>query len=101
MGVDFDSNYERIRTLSNIADYNYLLPGKTILIPCTSAPKSGPYYKIMKHTFVTGDTVYDLCNAYGLDYTNNVAFLQRLNNRDNMATFYVGQSIYMPVYVAG
>ena len=44
---------------------------------------------------------YDLCNSYGLDYTSNVMFLQRLNNRDNMATFYVGQSIYMPVYMAG
>ena len=78
-----------------------LMPGKTILIPTDSAPSSGPYYKIMKHTFVTGDTVYDLCNSYGLDYTSNVMFLQRLNNRDNMATFYVGQSIYMPVYMAG
>ena len=101
MGVDFDANAERIRQLSNITNFNYLMPGKVVLIPTASAPKSGSYYKIMKHTFVTGDTVYDLCNSYGLDYTSNVMFLQRLNNRDNMATFYVGQSIYMPVYMAG
>ena len=101
LGVNFDANAFRIQTLSNIGDFTYLMPGKKILIPATKIPKNEPYYKIMKHTFVTGDTVYDLCAAYGLDYTNNVAFLQRLNNRDNMATFYVGQSIYMPVYVAG
>lgn len=101
MGVDFMSNYDRIMQLSNIASYNYILPGKVILIPSTAYPSSGPYYKIMKHTLVAGDTVYDLCLKYGLNYNNNITFLQRLNNRDNMTTFYVGQTIYMPLYVAG
>jgi len=100
MGVDFMSNYDRIMQLSNIASYNYLLPGKVILIPSTTYPSSGPYYKIMKHTLVAGDTVYDLCVKYGLNYNNNVTFLQRLNNRENMTTFYVGQAIYLPLYVA-
>lgn len=101
LGVDFMSNYDRIMRLSNITNYNYLLPGKEILIPSTAYPASGPYYKIMKHTLVAGDTVYDLCLKYGLNYNNNIAFLQRLNDRNDMASFYVGQVIYMPLYVAG
>ena len=101
LGVDFMANYDRIMQLSNIANYNYMLPGKLVLIPSTTYPSSGPYYKIMAHTLVAGDTVYDLCIRYGLDYTSNAAFLQRLNNRDNLATYYVGQTVYMPLYVAG
>ncbi len=101
LGVDFMANYDRIMQLSNITNYNNLLPGKLILVPSTTYPASGPYYKIMAHTLVAGDTVYDLCARYGLDYTSNAAFLQRLNNRDNLATFYVGQIVYMPQYVAG
>lgn len=101
MGVDFMSNYDRIMQLSNIADYNYLLPGKVILVPSTAYPPSGPYYKVMAHTLVAGDTVYGLCGQYGLDYTSNAAFLQRLNNRNDLSTFYVGQTLYLPVYVAG
>ena len=101
MGVDFMSNYDRIMQLSNIADYNYLLPGKVILVPSTAYPSSGPYYKIMAHTLVAGDTVYGLCAQYGLDYSSNAAFLQRLNNRNDLSTFYVGQTLYLPVYVAG
>lgn len=101
LGVDYMANYDRIMQLSNITSYNYLLPGKLILVPSTTYPASGPYYKIMKHTLVSGDTVYDLCLKYGLDYNSNVAFLQRLNGRDNMTTFYVGQAIYLPLYVAG
>lgn len=99
--VDFMTNYDRIMELSNITSYNYLLPGKEILIPSTTYPASGPYYKVMKHILVAGDTVYNLCLKYGLDYNSNVAFLQRLNGRDNMTTFYVGQAIYLPLYVAG
>ena len=99
LGVDFMSNYDRIMQLSNISNYNYLMPGKVILIPSTTYPASGPYYKIMAHTLVAGDTVYGLCQRYGLDYSSNATFLQRLNNRDNLATFYVGQVVYMPLYV--
>jgi hypothetical protein len=101
LGVDFMSNYDRIMQLSNIADYNYLLPGKVVLVPSTTYPASGPYYKIMAHTLVAGDTVYGLCTQYGLDYTSNAAFLQRLNNRNDLSTFYVGQTLYLPLYVSG
>jgi hypothetical protein len=36
---------------------------------------------------------------YGLNYNNNITFIQRLNNRDNMATYYVARR-HMPLYVA-
>lgn len=100
-GVDFSANDAAIQRLNGISSYTYLMPGRTILIPSTTYPSSGPYYKIMAHKLVAGDTVYDLCQRYGLSYENNLTFLQRLNNRDNLATYYVGQTIYMPLYVAG
>ena len=99
--IDFDTYSARIAQLNNIANYNYMYPGTLVLLPSTTYPSSGPYYKIMAHTLVAGDTVYDLCTKYGLDYNANIEFIQRLNNRDNMSAYYVGQTIYMPVYVAG
>ena len=101
LGVDFSSNDATIRKINNITNYNYMMPGKVILIPTKTVPGSGSYYKIMAHKLVAGDTVYGLCLTYGLSYENNITFLQRLNNRDNLATYYVGQTIYMPLYVAG
>ena len=100
-GVDFAANDAAIQRLNPSISYNYMVPGNVILIPTTKYPSSGPYYKIMAHQLVAGDTVYGLCLTYGLSYENNVAFLQRLNNRDNLATYYVGQTIYMPLYVVG
>ena len=99
--VDFAENDAMIQRLNPSVSYSYLLPGNIILIPSTTYPASGSYYKIMAHKIVSGDTVYDLCLTYGLSYENNITFLQRLNNRDNLATYYVGQTIYMPLYVAG
>ena len=99
--VDFAANDATIQRLNPSVSYSYLIPGNIILIPSTSYPSSGPYYKIMAHKLVAGDTVYGLCLTYGLSYESNITFLQRLNNRDNLATYYVGQTIYMPLYVAG
>ena len=99
--MDFSSNDATIRKINNITNYNYMMPGKVILIPTKTVPGSGSYYKIMAHKLVAGDTVYGLCLTYGLSYENNITFLQRLNNRDNLATYYVGQTLYMPLYVAG
>ena len=100
-GVDFATSDAAIQRLNPSISYNYMVPGNIILIPTTTYPSSGPYYKIMAHQLVAGDTVYGLCLTYGLSYENNVTFLQRLNNRNNLATYYVGQTIYMPLYVAG
>ena len=100
--IDFAESDASIQRLNPGLSYNYMVPGNIILIPTTTYPPSGPYYKIWAHTLAAGETVYDLClNAYGLSYVNNVTFLQRLNNRDNLAAYYVGQTIYMPEYISG
>lgn len=99
--IDFDKNAARISQLNGIVNYNYMFPGTVVLLPTTTFPKSGPYYKIMAHTIVAGDTVYDLCARYGLQYDSVADFIRRINQRDNMQSYYVGETIYMPVYVAG
>ena len=102
LGLNLTWDYaNRVAQLNNLASINTIYPGKLLLFPSTVYPKSGPYYKVMAHTLVAGDTVYDLCLKYGLNYTTNAAFLQRLNNRNNLASYYVGEVIYMPMYVPG
>ena len=66
--VDFAANDAAIQRLNPSVSYSYLLPGNIILIPSTTYPSSGPYYKIMAHKLVAGDTVYGLCLTYGLSY---------------------------------
>lgn len=101
MGIDYMTVYDRVKSLSNISDLNWVKPGTVLLVPSTVYPASGPYYKIMKHTFVAGETVWGLCEKYGLNYWDNVQFIQRLNNRNDLSGYFAGQTIYMPLYVAG
>ena len=102
MGLDFVAISGQISALNGITYFNGVQAGQKILIPTKSVP-SGPYYRVMKHTLALGDTVYGLCSAYGIDLAANTDLLQRLNNKTNILTdlFYVGQTIYLPVYVAG
>ncbi len=101
LGLDFYKVSDQIMKINNIASYNYLVAGTTLWIPVTSCPTSGDYYKVAAHTIAAGDTVYNLCQTYGIDYNTNAAFIQRLNNRNDLTTFYVGQTLYLPVYVKG
>ena len=100
MGVDFNALQFKIAQYSGITNYSYLLPGKTILIPMKTVP-TGSYYKVMAHTVAAGDTVYNLCVSYGLNYFTYSSLIQALNSTTSLTNFYVGQTLYLPVYVSG
>ena len=91
---------QKIMKYSNLTNLNWVNVGQLLYIPTTTYPAAGtPYYKIMAHELVSGDTVYGLCETYGLKYLDNVGLIQRLNGRDDLSTYYVGDTIYMPVLV--
>ena len=99
LGIDFYAKSDQIMKINNIASYNYMYAGKVLWLPVSACP-AAPYYKVMAHTIAAGDTVYDLCLTNGIDYSANADFIQRLNNRTDLTSFYVGQTLYLPVYVA-
>ncbi len=100
LGVDFSSNDATIRKINNITNYNYMMPGKVILIPTKTVPDSGSYYKIMAHKIVSGDTLYALCASYGLDYYAYSKLISLLNPNAAYYNLLPGNILYMPQYVA-
>ena len=100
LGVDFSSNDATIRKINNITNYNYMMPGKVILIPTKTVPGSGSYYKIMAHKIVSGDTLYALCASYGLDYYAYSKLISLLNPNAAYYNLLPGNILYMPQYVA-
>ena len=97
LGVDFSSNDATIRKINNITNYNYMMPGKVILIPTKTVPDSGSYYKIMAHKIVSGDTLYALCASYGLDYYAYSKLISLLNPN---AAYYNLLPRQYPLYAA-
>lgn len=97
LGIDFDSNSERIKKLNNITNYNRVAAGKVLLLPSTKAPASGSCVKIVAHKVVSGDTAYGICQSYGISYDSSLAMMKILNNKDDFSSIKVGQILYLPV----
>ena len=97
LGVDFDSNADKIKQLSGITNYYHIPVGKKIVIPSLTAPAGSSVTAIIAHKVVGGETVGALCNKYGLDFAKVQAQLKALNSTDNLNRIRVGQTFYLPV----
>ncbi len=97
LGVDFDSNADTIKQLSQIENWYKVPVGKTLIVPSLSAPAGSTYTAIVAHKVVGGETVGSICSSYGIDYGKTQAQLKALNSTDNLNVIRVGQTFYLPV----
>jgi hypothetical protein len=76
---------------------NYLIANTKIWLPVKNQPTATPYYKLIQHKIVLGDTMYGLCDANGISYWDTIELIRNINfNKDNLI---VGLDILLPVYV--
>jgi len=96
--------YEQIADLLTKFNKNYnitfnannIIAGHKIWFPVTTQP-AAPYYKLVQHQIVAGDTMYGLCEANGIAYWDYIKLIEAINlNANNLI---VGQSLLLPVYV--
>ena len=83
-GIDFDNNLNLIAKINNITNYNYMMPGKQLWLPSTTATTAAPYYSLLAHTLAAGETPASLCQSYGVDYNASYNLLSALNNNLNV-----------------
>ena len=123
MGIDFAKNYEFITKTNNITNYSTLPVGKVLTLPAPgkvltyTAPAAtntntnatanvntlpdlsgGDVVSsyIISHTLQSGETVYKVCNNYGISYQQNANTITKLNNITNYAKLKVGQVLLLP-----
>ncbi len=97
MGINFHENSDLIMKVNSIKSWNRLFVGRTIMLPSTKAPASGACTVVVAHKVVGGDTVYTLCQKYGISYKDSLEMLQILNKKENLAVIKVGQILLMPI----
>ena len=97
LGVDFDSNADTIKQLSQIDNWYRVPVGKNLIVPSLKAPAGSSYTAIVAHKVVGGETVGSICSSYGVDYGKTQAQLKALNSTDNLNVIRVGQTFYLPV----
>ncbi len=97
MGINFHENSDLIMKVNSIKSWNRLFVGRTIMLPDTKAPASGSCVAVVAHKVVAGDTVYTLCQKYGISYKDSLEMLQILNKKENLAVIKVGQVVFIPI----
>ena len=96
-GIKFDANANTISKLNNITNWTSLKVGQVLLLPSTTPPASGEYYKVVAHKVVSGDTVVAICSANGIEYGKNIEMLKALNNKTDLTSIKVGETFYVPI----
>ena len=84
---------EIIRGINGLSDLNGMQAGRTYLFP--SASSAGAAYAVYSHVVVSGDSVANLCKAYGVDYGKVSTILQGLNPKTNLAAIRTGSKILL------
>ena len=73
--IDFSANIDTIGKINSITNYNYMMPGKVLWLPTSTASSTESYYSLLSHTLVSGETPAALCQSYGIDYNSNYKLL--------------------------
>lgn len=96
-GMDYSKYSGAISALNNISNLSKVAVGKVVYVPSSTAPSSGSYYKVVKHTISSGQSTFSICTAYGLDYSKVSAVLECLNPKYKLSSIPVGGTLLVPV----
>lgn len=97
-GLRFENYQEDIRSINEREDLDLLYIGDTYLLPTTEANvKTGNYTTVMCHIMQKGETAYDVCCAYDIDYKDNLELLERYNQGRDLTELSVGSEFLIPL----
>jgi len=97
-GLRFENYQEDIKSINEVDDLDLLFVGATYLLPTTeSNVKTGTYTTVMSHIIKNGETAYDVCTAYGIDYNEELDVLERYNYGRDLTKLSAGSELLIPL----
>ena len=100
-GVAYASYKKMILSLNKLASETALIAGRSYWMPGSSVGSATVYYTVYSHLVVAGDTMYALCNAYGINMNKYTDLILKLNNVKSLTGFQAGKNVLLPVYHDG
>lgn len=89
IGLLYGVSWTTLASLNNISNPNAVYVGQTICVAANVNPYIPPSYCRVRHTVQPGQTLYQIANIYGTNWTT----LAWINNLPNPHTIYAGQSL--------
>lgn len=97
-GLRFENYQEDIKSINQVDDLDLLWVGSTYLLPTTEANvKTGTYTTVMSHLIQSGETAYEVCTAYGIDYYDMEEVLERYNYGKDLTKLAAGSELLIPL----
>jgi len=98
-GLRFENYQEDIKSINQVDDLDLLFVGSTYLLPTTEANvKTGTYTTVMSHVMKSGETAYDVCSAYGIDFDEEQEVLERYNCGKDLTKLSAGYEFLIPLF---
>ena len=97
-GLNYKNYEEDIKSLNGVDDLDLLFVGAIYLLPTTlSNIKTQNYTTVMAHQMKRGETVYDVCDEYGIDYKTSASKLKTYNQGTDLTKVQAGRTVLIPV----
>lgn len=94
LGVKYSAELAAMfQTINKVGNISMVQAGRDYLFPSLSAENAA--YAVYAHKITDGDTVGDLCTAYGVKYNDVSAILQGLNPKLSMTSIPKGGTILL------
>lgn len=97
-GLRFENYQEDIKALNYMDNLDLLFVGKTMLLPTTLENViTNTYTTVMRHTMQFGETVYDICSAYNMNFKDVAETLSRYNFGRDVTEIKSGEELLIPL----
>ena len=94
LGVKYSAEVAAMfQTVNKVGNISMVQAGRDYLFPSLSAENA--VYAVYAHKIMDGDTVGDLCTAYGVKYNDVASILQGLNPKYSMTSIPKGGTILL------
>ena len=97
-GMSFDKYADIIRSVNDKENLDYIWVGELLYLPTDAANLMGRYYTtVISHTIKSGETAYDVCRSYGMEFDKVQKKLELYNPGVELIRLNKGQELYLPL----
>ena len=97
-GLNYKDYEEDIKSLNGVDDLDLLFVGAIYLLPTTlSNVKTDVFTTVMAHQMKRGETMYDVCAEYGIDFKKSESKLRTYNQGADLTRVQAGKTVLIPI----
>lgn len=97
-GLRYEKYADAIRSLNDKSNLDYIQVGELLYLPTDAANLMGSdYTTVIAHTMKSGETAYDVCRSYDMDYNSVAEEMGLYNPGVDMTKLQKGQTLHVPL----